>query len=62
MREEEQVGVHCPWCGEPIELTVDAAALGGETIEDCSVCCRPMNLRIEMVGGEPFVSASTDDE
>ena len=60
MREEEQIPVACPYCGEPIELTIDANAIGGETIEDCSVCCRPMNIRIDMIGGEPAVSVSTD--
>jgi Cysteine-rich CPXCG len=36
----------CPYCGEPIDSFVDPG--GGERqeyIEDCSVCCRPIQFR-----------------
>ena len=34
--------VDCPYCGEPIELLVDASAGDQRYIEDCQVCCRPI--------------------
>ncbi len=37
----------CPYCGEPVDVYVDPG--GGpeqDLIEDCSVCCRPMRLRV----------------
>lgn len=40
------VARHCPYCGEPIELLVDASAAGQQYIEDCAVCCRPIEVRI----------------
>lgn len=39
--------VQCPYCGEMLELTVDASAGAQRYIEDCSVCCRPIELALE---------------
>jgi hypothetical protein len=37
--------VLCPYCGEPIELFVDdGGAPVEEYVEDCQVCCRPMQV------------------
>lgn len=41
----EDVIVECPSCGEAVALSVDTT--GGaeqETVEDCPVCCRPMDV------------------
>jgi hypothetical protein len=43
---------HCPFCGEPISLLVDTSADSQNYIEDCQVCCRPMEVDIEAVNGE----------
>ncbi len=42
----------CPYCGEPIELVVDASVDEQEYIEDCQVCCRPMVVHSQCAGGE----------
>ena len=42
----------CPYCGEPIELQVDASSGEQGYIEDCSVCCRPIELRLYRDGGD----------
>jgi hypothetical protein len=34
--------VHCPSCGEPIELAIDTSVERQRYVEDCPVCCRPM--------------------
>ena len=35
----------CPYCGAPIRLVIDP--LGDlEYIEDCEVCCRPINIQV----------------
>ena len=41
------VDVHCPYCGEPLELLVDASEDGQRYIEDCQVCCRPIQFVLE---------------
>lgn len=38
--------VRCPFCGEPITILVDASAGAQSYIEDCQVCCRPMQVTI----------------
>jgi hypothetical protein len=45
----------CPHCGEPNLIFVDTSEGDYETIEDCTVCCRPIRLRITCPEGEsPF--------
>ncbi|HIL91725.1 MAG TPA: CPXCG motif-containing cysteine-rich protein [Cycloclasticus sp.] len=36
----------CPYCGEQIDTFVDASQGSQQIIEDCSVCCRPIELKI----------------
>ena len=45
---EQWVAVRCPYCGERLDLAVDIT--GGERvyIEDCEVCCRPIECGIEL--------------
>jgi hypothetical protein len=38
--------VQCPYCGETIELLIDASAGEQHYIEDCSVCCRPIEIAV----------------
>jgi len=44
--------VACPFCGETITLLVDASAGSQQYIEDCQVCCRPMQVTVEADDGE----------
>jgi hypothetical protein len=44
---ETAAAVECPWCGEMVDLTLDPG--GGsdqEYVEDCAVCCRPMQVHV----------------
>ncbi|MCW8900077.1 MAG: CPXCG motif-containing cysteine-rich protein [Gammaproteobacteria bacterium] len=36
----------CPYCGESIQLVVDCSINNQDYIEDCQVCCRPINVFI----------------
>jgi hypothetical protein len=55
--------ISCPYCGEPIEILVDASAGDQYYIEDCQVCCRPITLSIRIdADGEPQVSAVSEDD
>jgi hypothetical protein len=38
--------VQCPYCGEMIEMQVDGSAGDQAYVEDCSVCCRPIEVRL----------------
>ena len=44
------VVIDCPYCGERYETPVDLTAGSFSYIEDCQVCCRPIELSGE-VGG-----------
>ncbi|MGH8276196.1 MAG: CPXCG motif-containing cysteine-rich protein, partial [Steroidobacteraceae bacterium] len=44
---EEFVAVRCPWCGERLETRVDVTSGELAYVEDCEVCCRPIEFSIE---------------
>lgn len=44
--------VQCPYCWEMNTVEVDTSQGSCETVEDCSVCCRPMTLKIACRAGE----------
>jgi hypothetical protein len=46
MNPLETTAVHCPWCGEPLELEVDCTLARQRYVEDCQVCCSPMDLQV----------------
>lgn len=54
--------VQCPYCGESIGLQIDSS--GGEQayIEDCSVCCRPIEVRLSNDGENWAVEVQRDDD
>jgi hypothetical protein len=59
----ESVFCDCPWCGESIELLVDCSVEQQDYIEDCSVCCSPINVSVVVdQDGMPEVSVTTDRE
>ena len=35
----------CPYCGESISSVLDLSVGGQRYIEDCEVCCRPIEIR-----------------
>ena len=40
--------VQCPYCWEMIEVLIDDCGENQQYIEDCQVCCRPINVHIEL--------------
>jgi hypothetical protein len=37
--------VTCPYCGEPVEITLDPGSGDDqEYVEDCAVCCQPWRV------------------
>jgi hypothetical protein len=41
----ESVSVMCPYCGEQTEIDVEPLEEVQVFIEDCTVCCRPIQLQ-----------------
>lgn len=55
--------IMCPYCGEQIEVVVDASVSRQEYIEDCSVCCRPIVLTVVATPeAVESIAARTEDE
>jgi hypothetical protein len=62
MNSLESTVAQCPYCGEPVELLLDGSAGNQEYVEDCAVCCRPIevSLRVGEDGELLSVDAGTD--
>ncbi|MCB1736038.1 MAG: CPXCG motif-containing cysteine-rich protein [Gammaproteobacteria bacterium] len=55
--------IQCPYCGEFITLFVEPGIESHDYIEDCTVCCRPIELHQEIgANGEPEIDARRDDD
>jgi hypothetical protein len=44
--------ITCPYCWEPIEVSLDLSVEMQQQVEDCSVCCRPIVVRYTAADGE----------
>ena len=40
----QETSIYCPYCGESIEVLLNPEDVGVEYIEDCQVCCRPIEF------------------
>jgi hypothetical protein len=38
--------VQCPYCGETFETLIDLSAGSATYIEDCQVCCQPIEFKV----------------
>ena len=62
MELSRSVRIQCPYCGESIEIVVEFSAGRQDYIEDCQVCCKPINLRVSIdEGGAPNVEARGEE-
>lgn len=48
--------VRCPYCGETFDTAVDFSSGSTSYIEDCQVCCQPIEFKLE-VGDEGQVDS-----
>lgn len=44
--------IHCPFCGESITIVVDPSSGSQSYVEDCQVCCQPMQITTAVEDGE----------
>ena len=59
----EEAEVICPYCGEPFGTQVDCTSGTQDYIEDCPVCCRPIELHAACVDGTLLdLTARRDDD
>ena len=60
----EDMLVECPYCGEDFATTVDCSAGSQRYIEDCAVCCHPIEFQAEVDGDGNLLAVTTyrDDD
>ena len=55
--------ITCPYCGESISVIIDDSVDDQSYIEDCWVCCRPINFQVYVDNdGDITLIARRDDE
>jgi prolyl-tRNA synthetase len=52
--------VTCPYCGEDVEIYVEAE-MRGSFVQDCEVCCNPWRVRVSRENGERSVDIARAD-
>ncbi len=63
MNALEARSVACPYCGEHIEVLIDCSVPDQDYIEDCQVCCRPIDFSVTIdVTGDILVSVAHENE
>jgi len=54
------VDVQCPYCGETFETSVDLSGGSFRYVEDCQVCCQPIELVGEVDGDRTLVAVTAE--
>lgn len=62
MNPLEERDVSCPYCGETFSALLDLSAGDQRYIEDCPVCCQPIefDLRVGEEGAEVTLHSQED--
>ncbi len=60
----ETVSLDCPYCGQTFTTTADLSGGSQQYIEDCPVCCRPVECLLEVGANGELLSLDVrrDDE
>jgi len=55
--------IQCPYCWENFEILVDGSVPHQRYIEDCEICCRPIefDVRVEAEGGITVTASHEND-
>jgi hypothetical protein len=57
---DEQCVVTCPYCGEDIEIYIEADVTDS-FVQDCEVCCNPWHVRVSGESGDRHVDVTRAD-
>ena len=59
----QETVISCPYCGEAITILVDDSIQEQQYIEDCQVCCRPIEIGVRVsADGSCQVEARNENE
>ncbi|MBS0570802.1 MAG: CPXCG motif-containing cysteine-rich protein [Proteobacteria bacterium] len=51
--------IRCPYCGESYETAVDLSGGSQSYVEDCAVCCRPIEIALRVGDDGELLGVST---
>jgi hypothetical protein len=58
----EFVTLHCPYCGEAFDSSVDVSGGSQTYTEDCAVCCRPIVVNVSVEADDSLGEVCTRRE
>jgi len=58
----ETITIQCPYCGESYETVVDLSAGSQRYVEDCAVCCRPIEVTLQVGDDGELIDVGTGTE
>lgn len=50
----EESTIMCPYCGESFTVLVDCSEADQDYIEDCEVCCRPIEFHLRIIDNNNY--------
>jgi hypothetical protein len=63
VQDLNEIEVECPYCGAPFSVLVDTSAGDNDYIEDCQVCCQPIEFKLQVGSmGEFQLLARREDD
>lgn len=55
--------ISCPYCGEMFSVLIDCSVAEQDYIEDCQVCCCPIDFLVTVESdGIPVITVSAENE
>lgn len=58
----ESQDYQCPYCGEPVQALLDLSGGDQHYIEDCPVCCRPIQFELQTDGDSWDLQVRREDD
>jgi hypothetical protein len=63
MNQLQENDIGCPYCGETITILIDESVESQQYIEDCQVCCRPIEVVVYISpDGDSQIEVRGEDE
>lgn len=61
--DQTEVSITCPYCWESIVILTDPSVPEQEYVEDCQVCCNPIDIRVQVdhQGAQSVQATNPDD-
>ena len=52
MKSPDEHFFSCPYCWSSVSITVETNSGSQQYIEDCEVCCQPIEIQYKVLNGE----------